>query len=316
LALRSNKKNILVTNPVTNSELCRVGFAEADIKMAVIAHVVALMMLSRCSAFSMPMTAAVRRSHCSAFSMPMMTAVRRSHSALYAHGDPAAPTMKAVIVRHGETHANRAGILQGQSDTELNDLGVAQADAVAQALAGTTWSAVYSSDLRRCARTAATIAAQAGAGTPELTYDTRLREIALGARQGRPVTMSAKEALAEATAAGEDVPLLESRAELAARLRAWVVDTTRAQSALGAAAPPALVVSHGGAISCLLDVCGAAMGNCVNCSITDLEVSLGDGDAIVATLGPRVNEAEHMKDCDGMAKGGDDASAAIASVLG
>ena len=104
----------------------------------------------------------------------------------------AATTTRLLLVRHGETHWNAGGRLQGQLDTELNDTGRAQAAAAAAWLAARhggargehpPLAAVYSSDLRRAADTAAAIAAAVGGGL-RVVLDARLRETHLGAWQG------------------------------------------------------------------------------------------------------------------------------------
>jgi broad specificity phosphatase PhoE len=67
-----------------------------------------------------------------------------------------------LLARHGATTCNlrRPYVLQGQSvDYDLDVLGVQQATALAEALAGQTLAAVYTSPLLRAARTAAIAAA-------------------------------------------------------------------------------------------------------------------------------------------------------------
>jgi phosphohistidine phosphatase SixA len=80
----------------------------------------------------------------------------------------AAPELELWIVRHGETEANRAGIVQGQSESPLSPLGAAQARRAAAALAGRRWWRVVSSDLGRTRQTAELLldpgGAVAGAG--------------------------------------------------------------------------------------------------------------------------------------------------------
>jgi len=63
---------------------------------------------------------------------------------------------RLVIVRHGETTANAAGIVQGQSldpSYRLTALGVLQARAVGRALGVHTWWKLVSSDLPRTRET-------------------------------------------------------------------------------------------------------------------------------------------------------------------
>lgn len=61
---------------------------------------------------------------------------------------------RLLIVRHGETAWNAEGRIQGHSDIDLSELGVQQAQAVAQRLADTHIDAAYSSDLVRASETA------------------------------------------------------------------------------------------------------------------------------------------------------------------
>lgn len=56
------------------------------------------------------------------------------------------------LVRHGETTENRAGIMQGQRDTELNAAGLEQAQLAANALENVRFAAAHSSDLSRAVK--------------------------------------------------------------------------------------------------------------------------------------------------------------------
>jgi len=56
---------------------------------------------------------------------------------------------RVYLVRHGETQANRDGIIQGQQDTELNALGEEQARIVGEALKEEEIGCAFSSDLSR-----------------------------------------------------------------------------------------------------------------------------------------------------------------------
>lgn len=62
--------------------------------------------------------------------------------------------MKLIFVRHGQTVENAAGIIQGQLDTELTDLGREQAAKLAERLKEMSFDCVYSSDLKRAKHTA------------------------------------------------------------------------------------------------------------------------------------------------------------------
>lgn len=77
------------------------------------------------------------------------------------------------MVRHGETAWNAEGRVQGQTDVPLSATGEAQARAVALALAGLRFAALYASDLARVRQTAAPAAAALGL---EPRLETGLRE--------------------------------------------------------------------------------------------------------------------------------------------
>jgi broad specificity phosphatase PhoE len=85
-----------------------------------------------------------------------------------------------VLVRHGETDWNRENRFQGHADPPLNDAGRRQAQDLARSLTG-TFSAVYSSPLRRASETADILAAGLG---PQVTISEELREVDLGSWQG------------------------------------------------------------------------------------------------------------------------------------
>ena len=93
-------------------------------------------------------------------------------------------TTELIVIRHGETEWNRIGRQQGQLDTDLSDLGRAQAQALADALAGEKFDALYSSDLGRAMQTAEIIAPRVGL---EIIPDARLRETHLGLLQGMTI---------------------------------------------------------------------------------------------------------------------------------
>jgi broad specificity phosphatase PhoE len=150
---------------------------------------------------------------------------------------------RVVVLRHGRTAFNAAGRIQGQLDVPLDEVGLAQATAVAGVLAEAQPYAVVSSDLARARQTAEPLAARTGL---PLRLDPRLREISLGAWEG----MTADEAMAqypaehEAWARGEDVRRGggETYAEAGARAAACI---TEAVTELPADCT-LIAVTHGG----------------------------------------------------------------------
>ncbi|KRL00904.1 histidine phosphatase family protein [Liquorilactobacillus capillatus] len=85
------------------------------------------------------------------------------------------------IVRHGQSEANKAGILQGSKiDTPLTAKGRQQAQAVHQNLVHFNFNQVYASPLLRAAQTAQIIAAKT-----TTTFDSRLKEYDYGDWDGQ-----------------------------------------------------------------------------------------------------------------------------------
>ena len=92
-------------------------------------------------------------------------------------------TCEILVVRHGQTQANKQGIFQGQLDTQLDDLGILQAKAIAQRLKNIHIDILYSSDLSRTMITAQEIVSFHNELTIIPTPD--LREWNLGILQGQ-----------------------------------------------------------------------------------------------------------------------------------
>lgn len=91
--------------------------------------------------------------------------------------------MRILFIRHGQTPANVAGILETSvPGPGLTDLGHRQAEAVAEALASEPISAIYVSRLRRTHLTAAPLAGRLGIEPVEMPG---LHEIEAGELEGR-----------------------------------------------------------------------------------------------------------------------------------
>ncbi|HWO09156.1 MAG TPA: histidine phosphatase family protein [Polyangiaceae bacterium] len=93
--------------------------------------------------------------------------------------------MELTLVRHGQSAANRDGILQGQYDSPLSELGRRQAEQVGAwfAARAMAWEAVYCSPLSRARDTASIIAERLGHAAP--IEDPDLAEIHAGDMQGK-----------------------------------------------------------------------------------------------------------------------------------
>jgi probable phosphomutase (TIGR03848 family) len=98
-----------------------------------------------------------------------------------------------ILLRHGRTTANTAGVLAGWTPgVRLDETGLGQVQAVAQRLAEVPLAAVVSSPLERCQQTAGAVVE----GRPlELQTDDRLGEARYGDWTGKPIKELAKEPL-------------------------------------------------------------------------------------------------------------------------
>lgn len=85
--------------------------------------------------------------------------------------------MQLLLIRHGESVANRARILQGHFDSPLNAHGLRQAESLADMLADDRIAAIFSSDLMRARQTAQAVADRLSL---PLSIDPDLREIHIG----------------------------------------------------------------------------------------------------------------------------------------
>jgi broad specificity phosphatase PhoE len=164
--------------------------------------------------------------------------------------------MRLVLTRHGRTAWNQARRFQGQTDIELDDVGRAQALALAGVLRGRI-EAVVASDLARAAATAQIVAD--ALQIPVLGHDPDLRERGNGVFEG----LTHEECAAnypDAWAAREGrlnlpPPGGETHAQVVERMqRALSRVVARWQSAHASV----LVVSHGGALRMFLELVDGA----------------------------------------------------------
>jgi probable phosphoglycerate mutase len=151
-----------------------------------------------------------------------------------------------IIVRHGETEWNIAGIRQGHLDSKLTEKGVAQAKALGQRLGRERFSALYSSDLGRAIQTAREIADVTG---HEIVTDPRLRERHLGIFQGlnaEEITKKYPEERRLFRTQGPDyvIPEGESMRQQVERNVAYLNDLAHKHTG-----ETIVVVTHGGVVS-------------------------------------------------------------------
>ncbi|MBX0286980.1 histidine phosphatase family protein [Haloarcula salinisoli] len=183
-----------------------------------------------------------------------------------------------LLVRHGETHWNREGRVQGWAATGLTDRGREQARALGAWLGGAhTVDRVLSSDLERTRATTAAVRETAD-GLPSPAFDPSLRERGFGVYQGFLAEEMADRfpdhdrsksflTLAVDPLNGESVTDFRDRVE-----RAWdgLTDTV-------ADGETAVAVTHGGVLKLVRAILTArdpqatlAQSSPPNCSVTEV----------------------------------------------
>ncbi len=155
-----------------------------------------------------------------------------------------------LLVRHGQTDWNAAGRWQGVLQVPLNDIGIAQANALAVMLKSRPITAVYSSDLTRASHTARIVAE---AHQLNITEDARLRELDLGAFQGLTfpeisAQFPAEVEVMKADYMGFTAPRGESRRAMQTRAYEAFQAIITGETSDG----EIVIVSHGGTIRVLL----------------------------------------------------------------
>lgn len=92
--------------------------------------------------------------------------------------------MRIYILRHGETSANAAGVLQGWSDIPLNQAGIDLAHMTGEALKDVRFDAAISSPLIRARQTAEIFLKASGNTHVEIQIDERIKEGNMGCWEG------------------------------------------------------------------------------------------------------------------------------------
>jgi probable phosphomutase (TIGR03848 family) len=133
-----------------------------------------------------------------------------------------------LLIRHGRTSANTAGVLVGRtSGIGLDETGVQQVADLASRLSGVQLRAIVTSPLRRCRQTAQAVMSSQSDGCM-MAVDQGLVECAYGEWTGRPLRELSKEKLWNAVQhqpSAVRFPGGESMSEMSARaisaVREW-----------------------------------------------------------------------------------------------
>ena len=157
-----------------------------------------------------------------------------------------------LLIRHGQTPWNVAGIWQGQADVGLTEEGERQARSVAAALAAQAdrpWKRILASDLQRAWRTAAAIGEALGL---EVVTDPRMRERDAGAWSGHTkVEIEQTDAVTLAAFHAGDPDVRPGGGETTHEVRARGLDAI-AELVARAPGEPIIMVSHLGWIRTLV----------------------------------------------------------------
>ena len=162
---------------------------------------------------------------------------------------------RLILVRHGQTEWNRLRRYQGQSDIELNQTGMIQAQRAAERLAEERIRAIYCSDLKRARQTAEIIAAK-HRNIDTVLQSPELREMNFGDYEGLTFAEMAPEfqlifnADPSWRSKGPYVraPNGESIAELSTRVHQYILHITANYDNNDAI----LIVAHGGPLQTLI----------------------------------------------------------------
>lgn len=162
---------------------------------------------------------------------------------------------RLVMLRHGQTDFNLGSRMQGQLDTQLSELGRAQAVAAAEVLGKMQPLLIVSSDLRRAYDTAIKLGERTGL---KVWVDDRLRETHLGDWQGLTHAQIDAEAPGARLAWREEASWAphggESRVDVAARSLPLVAELVSGEPEWGDPDQPdrpVVLVAHGGLIAAL-----------------------------------------------------------------
>ncbi|MEM4408827.1 MAG: histidine phosphatase family protein [Candidatus Caldarchaeum sp.] len=193
----------------------------------------------------------------------------------FAPGRYNSAVLRLLLMRHGQTAWNAERKNQGQVDIPLDDIGVEQSRQLACAIASKSLTALFSSDLMRCVRTAEIVAEQAK--TP-VRMDPRLRERNYGDWEGKTPDEVLREDPDLLHAYRKDPTLVapkngETGLEVYCRTVSFLFDFLRTyqQGVFG-------IVAHGGTVATLLTaLLGAPPSTSAcfrirNCSLTEFVI--------------------------------------------
>lgn len=147
-----------------------------------------------------------------------------------------------ILIRHGQTHWNKNGIMHGQYDIPLNQTGINQASKISDELKDEHFDLCFCSPLERARKTALKILIN-HKNTP-IVYDDRLKELSKGLLEGRHV--SSEKLLKDENYDFLEKFEIESKKDFFKRVKSFVDDVEKRYEG-----KRILIVAHSGTIKML-----------------------------------------------------------------
>ena len=158
-----------------------------------------------------------------------------------------------ILLRHGRSSANGAGVLAGRMPgVGLDETGLAQAGRLVERLAGVPLADIVQSPLERCAQTVAPLAVARGL---DPTVEPELSEVDYGSWTGRPLKELGREPLWKVVQAHPAAAVFPDGEGLAAMAARAVAAVRRHDARIAAEHGPGavwLACSHGDVIKAVL----------------------------------------------------------------
>lgn len=203
---------------------------------------------------------------------------------------------RLYLVRHGETEWNKFSKIQGRTDTELSDAGIAQAKLLAGRLAGENIDFIYSSSLKRALKTAEIVAEYKRC---EIVKSDDYHEICLGPWEGLTINEIKEKYSEHFRAYKEDpanfkLPGAETFMDLTERTYNAILDIVERHKGSNI-----LVVSHGTAIKAAIirilgiDIINYTKFRVDNASISVIDLRDDRSDTPVVVC---LNDTSHLKE--------------------
>jgi len=157
--------------------------------------------------------------------------------------------LELVLVRHGETEANKSHTIQGHMDTHLSELGLKQVEKLGDFMVNETFHLAISSDLKRAKNTGEAIVSR-NSSVDNLELLQVLRERSFGDMENAPVEnmLNAMKGKSKEELFNWGPPNGETGKMFRARVQDFVKVLWEKSRQLSVAEPIVLATTHGGFI--------------------------------------------------------------------